>query len=310
MMKLAAALLAPATMGAALLIGPLRGPAIAGPEPAQVQPTVVVGSGSVILAPGGSVQFVSSPPSPAPGGPRPPVPFSSATVTNRSSEQATVSTGQHGLDIALPAGSAILLDDPSASRTCQYGSALVSPPTSEPANTMVCLWGATISPTIDFTSEDWPSPHLLTIKVTYAAGWNLIGIPSLTSSGGLDASGVEQLPDGGLLAWQGALGEYQPLSPPDGIQSGSGYWAYYDQLVTVSLAAAGPRGASVALPAGQYVAVGNPGEASVALQGADVAYVYDPSAGGYQPVTILQPGQGAWAYSAAGGTLTLVPVGS
>ena len=41
----------------------------------------------------------------------------------------------------------------------------------------------------------------------------------------------------------------------------------------------------------------------VIVSGADVVYVYDQVAG-YAPTTVLQPGQGAWAYSAAGGTLT------
>jgi hypothetical protein len=42
----------------------------------------------------------------------------------------------------------------------------------------------------------------------------------------------------------------------------------------------------------------------VSIQGADIAYTYDP-ASGFSRATQLQPGQGAWVYSAAGGTITL-----
>jgi len=45
----------------------------------------------------------------------------------------------------------------------------------------------------------------------------------------------------------------------------------------------------------------------VTVSGADFFYTYDPVNGYSQPLTTatLQPGQGAWAYSAAGGTVTI-----
>jgi hypothetical protein len=62
---------------------------------------------------------------------------------------------------------------------------------------------------------------------------------------------------------------------------------------------------SIPITAGQYAMIGNPGFGTINLTGvADaVIYVYDPVSGAYQQTTKLGPGQGVWAYSAAGGTL-------
>jgi hypothetical protein len=63
----------------------------------------------------------------------------------------------------------------------------------------------------------------------------------------------------------------------------------------------------IQLPFGQFVMVGNPsGHLPALITGADSILTYDPAIG-YQPVSILQPGQGALAYSASGMFITITP---
>ena len=56
----------------------------------------------------------------------------------------------------------------------------------------------------------------------------------------------------------------------------------------------------------QWTLVGNDCSIRLLASGADALWVYDQGMG-LQRVDALNPGQGAWAYAAAGGTLTLVP---
>ena len=54
--------------------------------------------------------------------------------------------------------------------------------------------------------------------------------------------------------------------------------------------------------------LGNPSSVvPVVVSGADVVYVYDPSSGGYEETTTLQPRQGAFVYSATSNQVTLTP---
>ena len=69
----------------------------------------------------------------------------------------------------------------------------------------------------------------------------------------------------------------------------------------------------IALPAGHFIMVGNPTDGPVSVSGADVVDTFNPATNAYTTVTgtaTLGPGQGAWAFSRAGGTLTLTPAGS
>jgi hypothetical protein len=49
--------------------------------------------------------------------------------------------------------------------------------------------------------------------------------------------------------------------------------------------------------------IGNPGNTTATVTGADVVYIYDGSQ--YRTVTSLTPGQGGWAISVAGGVATI-----
>jgi hypothetical protein len=88
------------------------------------------------------------------------------------------------------------------------------------------------------------------------------------------------------------------------LQPGIGYWANLPAASTSSLPVTGPVTVTKSLPAGQYIMIGNPGSSSALVTGADVVYTYSAGAG-YQATTTLQPGQGAWVLSSAGGTATV-----
>lgn len=51
--------------------------------------------------------------------------------------------------------------------------------------------------------------------------------------------------------------------------------------------------------------VENPFTSEATVSGADAVYTYDQAKDGYQATTLLEPGQGAWVYSATGGTATI-----
>jgi hypothetical protein len=62
----------------------------------------------------------------------------------------------------------------------------------------------------------------------------------------------------------------------------------------------------VPVPPQHWIMIGNPFSGAVTVTGADAVYTYS-STDGYQPATALQPGQGAFAYSVAGGAISMYP---
>jgi hypothetical protein len=48
----------------------------------------------------------------------------------------------------------------------------------------------------------------------------------------------------------------------------------------------------------------------VTVEGAAAVEAYDPTTNGYAAIDVLQPGQGAWAYTGATGLITLMPQSS
>jgi hypothetical protein len=131
--------------------------------------------------------------------------------------------------------------------------------------------------------------------VTYAAGWNLVAFPQLT---------VLTKVSGPLYTMQPGDTDYENVDPTQGTQSGYGYWAYFAASTSVTLDTGGTFYATLA-PAGQYIMVGNPsGSTAAVVSGGDLVYTYDPVAG-YNQTPILNPGQGAWVLSNAGGPITV-----
>ena len=152
-----------------------------------------------------------------------------------------------------------------------------------------------------------PPPPGTSVDVCYPPGWNLAGGPTHFP-----------VP---LWEWDPVAGKYNQLPPgpqlpfppgPTGETNGQGAWAYFAQTTDVSFSVPVPFGFPVSAPlaAGQWQQIGNPFNDSQAIVcGAGVSvsiYTYDPVAGAYGQNTTLKLGQGAWAYAAAGGTLTLV----
>jgi len=138
----------------------------------------------------------------------------------------------------------------------------------------------------------------------YAAGWNLVAAPAGTNFSVASTLYTAQPNDPG----------YEQSLPSDGTADGIGYWADvtsvdisgYSRAVTLTAGSSDPY--TVSVPPGQWVMVGNPsGILLASVQGADVSYIFDP-VNGFEPSTVLQPGQGAWVGSTAGAVITVKPI--
>jgi hypothetical protein len=151
------------------------------------------------------------------------------------------------------------------------------------------------------------------VSVSYQAGWNLVGGPAgwnlwaatrLRSALSLEPFYTYQAHDTDYEAISGD--DCQGPSPCVPLPPALGVWLYLAKPTTVDFVPPGFQEpvASVSLPPAHWIMVANPDLASVSISGADSVYVYDPSSGSYFRTTTLAVGQGAWAWSAEGGTLT------
>lgn len=140
-----------------------------------------------------------------------------------------------------------------------------------------------------------PTPTTGGTTVTYQPGYNLVGGPTgtvLTSAGGA------------LYTFQATDMNYESFPASTPLVAPQGYWAFFPSATTITLPTVAAQRLTVPLPVNRYIMVGNPGDTPAALSGMDFAYTYSPSAG-YVLATTLSPGQGAWVFSARGGTLTI-----
>lgn len=131
--------------------------------------------------------------------------------------------------------------------------------------------------------------------VTYQGGWNLVGGPTGTMLTGIS---------GALYTFQANDTNYETFSTSTPIQAPQGFWAFFSATTTVTLPTVSAQRLTVPLPANHFIMVGNPGDTLATINGMDFAYTYSPSTG-YVLATTLNPGQGAWVFSARGGTLTI-----
>lgn len=140
------------------------------------------------------------------------------------------------------------------------------------------------------------------VEITYPAGWNLVagqGPPGPLLTG----------MNGPLYTLQPGDVSYETIPPNAALSGNSGYWAFFDAPTTEHFGELVSIPGQRQLPAEQWVMIGNGSVVqSMALSGADVVYVYDPTTASYREATVLKPGQGAWAYSADGGSVTFTPV--
>ena len=136
-------------------------------------------------------------------------------------------------------------------------------------------------------------------SVTVPSGWNLIAGPTGTSF-------PQALSP--IFTWRPGDTSYELLPSSVGVQGGAGYWAFFPQPATVVLAGVSQDSASIPVPPGQMVLVGNPSATqAVVIHGADSALLWDATASQYRSVQALAPGAGAWVSVAAGGVVTLSP---
>jgi len=136
-------------------------------------------------------------------------------------------------------------------------------------------------------------------SASLSAGYNLVGPPGGTSFG-----------DSTAFAFDPQSNMYVQLGAGEQTQAGQGYWLLSDNGGSMALGAGSTAPASFMAAPGAWQLVGDPSGTEAALvSGADAVWTYDPASGQYQPATMLQPGQGAWAMSQAGGKITITPGG-
>jgi len=138
------------------------------------------------------------------------------------------------------------------------------------------------------------------------AGWNLLsGVAAARVN--LNVGPLYNLPFGAST--------YQMATPGADLPASDGYWVFFASPTRV-FATCGPpqfvvplgvlRPNAVTADAG-WGMIGNPfGNGHVTVSGADGVYIYD-AATGYQQTATLESGQGAFAHSANGGTITISP---
>ncbi len=134
--------------------------------------------------------------------------------------------------------------------------------------------------------------------ITLSSGWNLVDQSVLNA---LNVQTNQVYSD----YWNGHSYQSTGNSVADGI------WVYTSNSTTIPITPPSSLSESTTISANTWGMVGNPYDTAVslALQAGDVAYTYDPTSGQYsQPYSstfILPPGQGAWLFSASGGTYTV-----
>jgi len=134
------------------------------------------------------------------------------------------------------------------------------------------------------------------VSVTFSSGWNLVAAPDGTVISGAGGS---------LFTFQPGDTSYETLPSTSPAKAGRGYWAYFASNVTQMLPLTTSGSVSVNLPAGTPILIGNPGSSTATVSGATTVSTFDPASNNYVSTMTLKPGQGAWAESDSGGTVTI-----
>lgn len=157
---------------------------------------------------------------------------------------------------------------------------------------LVPLKGQTPTPTV--VSPCPPSPGCPNYP-TLPSGWNLV-------------TGTAFIPGNpARYTFQAGDTGYEVVGSGESLQPTEGYWVYLNQPTGITVPYNSGPCRSLAVPAGQFIMIGNPFSGPASVAGVDVVFSYDPVAGQYKQGDRLEDGQGAWVYSAAGGTLTITP---
>lgn len=246
--------------------------------------------GSACLFGSGSVTFYPAD-APLPGDDEGP-PDDSAphlTVASQGALFTTVIYDDQGLTIATSGGSVVVTSDSGCVPTEEGFSVVTCPDvTLDPPSTVTFF--------TDTESSQRPG------RVTDAPGWNLIGgLPGTILLG--DDGPLYTLDSDDPTAGYAALPSRTPF------EGGTGYWAYFDGTTQSPFPSVPPQPFQIQILPGRWLLIGNPLSVQATVDGADSIEIYDPVTAGYRQTTVLYPGQGAWAYSAAGGLITFTPVG-
>ncbi|HTE84063.1 MAG TPA: hypothetical protein VK821_04970, partial [Dehalococcoidia bacterium] len=153
---------------------------------------------------------------------------------------------------------------------------------------------SSIAPTNAYTSSSYTAAP--GFGVSYAAGWNMVAGPTGTTLTGTS---------GPLYTWGSGSTAYGTQPSGSALSAGIGAWAYFRATTSTTIGLANPGSMTVQLPAGQFVMIGNSGDTTATVSGADSVFVYSSATGSYNQSTQLAAGQGAWAFSFNGGSATL-----
>jgi hypothetical protein len=167
-----------------------------------------------------------------------------------------------------------------------------TPTATSPSAASMTATGGPASGPEHIAFGDAPSPALL---VSYPAGWSIVAGPSGTALSGYV---------GPLYTYQPGDTDYAVLGADEPLVPSEGYWAYFGGTGYQTVPLSGSRSITLNLPALQWVMIGNSRGTSATVTGADAVYVYAPTTG-YVATSTLSPGQGAWAFSSNGGSITI-----
>jgi hypothetical protein len=131
--------------------------------------------------------------------------------------------------------------------------------------------------------------------VHYGSGWNIVSVPTGTTITGASGS---------LLSASPAVDGYLDEASNTAI-GGRAYWAFFPTATDIPLGPTAATYTQLHLRADHFALIGNPSTTqTLPINGADAAFTYDPQLG-YQQTTQLQPGQGAFVLSHAGGWVSV-----
>lgn len=129
----------------------------------------------------------------------------------------------------------------------------------------------------------------------YTSGWNLVAAPTGTALSGV----------AGTLLGLGSVSDGYTEVARSGLVGGRAVWAYFPAATDVPLGATAATYTQMVLPPDHFALIGNPSTTvTLPIRGADIALSYD-AASGYQPVTQLKVGQGAFVLSHSGGVVSV-----
>lgn len=141
-------------------------------------------------------------------------------------------------------------------------------------------------------------------SMQYPSGWNIVAGNALHLD--IAGYGMPGAIDSSVYGLSADGSSYIPVTSDADIVDSQGYWGHFVQPSNAILSMHTGQVTTIALPAGLWTLVGNPSYTAVTVSGADAVEIYVPDSG-YEFVSALAPGQGAWAYSASGGTMTITP---